>query len=192
MYVYQIIKNSKPMTNLFSTMEDNFRKEIMKTVAKNYIRDNHYAIPNDMSIFINEHGAIFVFLDNKQKEKRLLLDFPTTRIIEMLSYLPESNEHTKNETNNHYMDSLSYLFMSEEMNFKIDEEDLKVLFIHTGHAYPNKTFKEFIEICKKAYIEYHARNCKNIEKYGVPKTFEQWINGQIIALTDCVLAKRRP
>jgi len=69
------------------------------------------------------------------------------------------------------------------INFTIDQTDLKVLFLHTQDAYPGYTFERWTKEVEQSYIEYHKRNSENTEKYGAPKTFSQWINGQIIALT---------
>jgi hypothetical protein len=66
------------------------------------------------------------------------------------------------------------------MNLQIDNNDLKILYIKTSFLYAN--FDEFKKECKKSYIEYFDRNTHNIEKYGQPKTFSQWINKQIIIL----------
>lgn len=67
------------------------------------------------------------------------------------------------------------------IDFTIDQDDLKCLFLACRDAY--KSFAEFVEYSKKGYTEYHKRNSDNTEKYGNPKTYTQWINGQIIALT---------
>jgi len=67
------------------------------------------------------------------------------------------------------------------IDFTIDQDDLKCLFIACRNAY--KSFEEFIQDSKKGYTEYHKRNSDNVEKFGNPKTYSQWINGQIIALT---------
>jgi hypothetical protein len=69
----------------------------------------------------------------------------------------------------------------KNIDFTIDQEDLKCLFIACINAY--KSFDEFVEDSKKSYTEYHKRNLDNLAKYGNPKTFSQWVNGQIIALT---------
>lgn len=69
----------------------------------------------------------------------------------------------------------------ENIDFTINQDDLKCLFIACRNTY--KSFDEFIQDSKKGYAEYHKRNSDNVEKFGNPKTYSQWINGQIIALT---------
>ena len=73
--------------------------------------------------------------------------------------------------------------MDTEIDFTIDIEDLKILYLHTRHAYKDMLFDEWVIVAKTSYKEYHSRNLKDLEKYGTPKTFSQWVNGQIIALT---------
>ncbi len=63
--------------------------------------------------------------------------------------------------------------MKNEVNI---QEDLKILFLHTSHAYPNMIFSQWVEEIKKSYTSF-AEGKEN------PKTFSQWVNGQIIALT---------
>lgn len=62
------------------------------------------------------------------------------------------------------------------VDFTIDQEDLKVLFIHTRHAYKGYTFERWVEEVKESYASF-------IKGKENPKSFSQWINGQIIALT---------
>ena len=62
------------------------------------------------------------------------------------------------------------------IDFKIDQEDLKALFVLTRFAYGNMTFNSWVEECKNSYASF-VKNKEN------PKTFSQWVNGQIIALT---------
>lgn len=64
----------------------------------------------------------------------------------------------------------------EVEKFKIDQEDLKTLFIHTRFAYGNMKFNDWVKECKVSYVQF-SRDKEN------PKTFSQWVNGQIIALT---------
>lgn len=68
----------------------------------------------------------------------------------------------------------------ETIDFIIDQDDLKCLFIACKLPV---TFENFIKDCKSSYLEYYKRNSENLERYGAPKTYSQWINGQIIALT---------
>ena len=62
------------------------------------------------------------------------------------------------------------------VGLEIDLGDLKALFVHTRNAYGNRTFGEWCDLTKVAY-------CKFIKGKDNPKTFSQWVNGQIIALT---------
>ena len=61
-------------------------------------------------------------------------------------------------------------------DFTIAPDDLKVLFAHTKYAYGNMTFTQWCDDVKKAYANF-------IKGKENPKTFSQWVNGQIIALT---------
>lgn len=70
------------------------------------------------------------------------------------------------------------------IDFTIDQEDLNILYLHTRFAYGKVTLEQWTEQVKKAYVEYFERNTANVEKYGEPKTFFQWVNGQIISLTS--------
>jgi hypothetical protein len=71
----------------------------------------------------------------------------------------------------------------ENLNFDIDKEDLKVLFIHVSDAYKGIYFEKFVIEAQNSYLDYFNRNMNNLQKYGTPKTFSQWVNAQIIALT---------
>lgn len=70
----------------------------------------------------------------------------------------------------------------KNLDFTIELEDLQILFVKTRHAYKNMSFEKWTEEAKKSYSEYHERNSNDLKKYGQPKTFFQWVNGQIIAL----------
>ena len=65
------------------------------------------------------------------------------------------------------------------IDFTIEENDLKCLYIACGL---NQSFDRFKEDCKKGYTDYRNRNLADLKKYGTPKTFSQWVNGQILAL----------
>jgi hypothetical protein len=70
------------------------------------------------------------------------------------------------------------------MDFTIDEQDLRILFLHTQSTKFSKDgFKKFILDCENSYSEYYKRNMNNVSRYGLPKTYSQWVNAQIIALT---------
>lgn len=60
-------------------------------------------------------------------------------------------------------------------DFTIDLIDLQTLYIHTRKAYGNMPFEAWVLECQKAYNEY-------LEKRENPKTYSQWVNGQILAL----------
>lgn len=62
-------------------------------------------------------------------------------------------------------------------NLNIENGDLKTLFIHTRHAYGNMTFDNWVLQCKNDYDKY-------VMGSTYCKTFSQWVNGQIIALTS--------
>jgi hypothetical protein len=69
------------------------------------------------------------------------------------------------------------------INFTIENEDLKALFVACRSVYVGYTFERFVEVTKHAYSVYFERNIGDIIKYGEPKTFSKWVNGQVIALT---------
>jgi hypothetical protein len=71
----------------------------------------------------------------------------------------------------------------QNVDFTIDQDDLKCLFLHTEKAYQAYTFEKFVEECKQVYIDYRKRNLDNLAKYGEPKSFSQWVNGQVVYLT---------
>jgi len=64
-------------------------------------------------------------------------------------------------------------------NFHTLEINLKLLFTYTKHAYKGFTFEQWTKETKKAYLSF-SEGKKNV------KTFSQWVNGQIIALTECI------
>ena len=67
-----------------------------------------------------------------------------------------------------------------KVDFKIDRQDLEVLFIATRDGYKRGiTFQNWKYNCEASYEEYFERQVQLNEK---PKTFSQWVNGQIIAL----------
>lgn len=63
-----------------------------------------------------------------------------------------------------------------QIDFTIDQNDLKILFLHTRHAYSSITFEKWVIEVKSAYSSF-------IREKENPKTFSAWVNGQIIALT---------
>ena len=65
------------------------------------------------------------------------------------------------------------------IDFTIEQDDLKCLFIACKLQ---TSFETFVTDCKKAYAEYNQRNLDNLQKYGKPKTYSQWVNGQILSL----------
>lgn len=71
----------------------------------------------------------------------------------------------------------------KKLDFTIEEQDLRILFLKTQSTkFSADGFNDFINECKKAYSDYYNRNINNVSKYGLPKTYSQWVNGQIIAL----------
>lgn len=68
-------------------------------------------------------------------------------------------------------------------NFTIEEQDLRILFLKTQTTkFSLQGFTNFIKECEESYLDYFNRNMNNLEKYGTPKTYSQWVNGSIIAL----------
>lgn len=64
-------------------------------------------------------------------------------------------------------------------NLNIDTEDLKILWLHTNKAYPNITFKQWRDECKKSYLSYfNNKELYNVRKY----TYSQFVNAQITAI----------
>jgi hypothetical protein len=67
-----------------------------------------------------------------------------------------------------------------KVDLNIEQEDLKVLFIHTRAAYGNMTFENWSKECKKSYMSYfNNKPLFSNKKY----TYSQFVNAQIIALT---------
>jgi hypothetical protein len=65
-------------------------------------------------------------------------------------------------------------------NLKIEEEDLKILFIHTKAAYGGMSFNDWKKDCKKSYLSYFENKpLFSKKKY----TYSQFVNTQIISLT---------
>jgi hypothetical protein len=67
------------------------------------------------------------------------------------------------------------------IDFTIEEEDLKCLFIACRY---NKSFKDFKKECESGYTSYYNRNNNDLQKYGEPKSYSNWINGQTLFLTQ--------
>jgi len=66
----------------------------------------------------------------------------------------------------------------KNLDLKIDNLDLKTLYLITEAAYVfNISFNSWCLTVEEDYLEYAA-------KKESPKTFSQWVNGQIIALTS--------
>ena len=59
--------------------------------------------------------------------------------------------------------------------FEVTEEDLKTLYVSVRFCLGSMTFESFKLQCKNDY-EIYAMNVT------YPKTYAQWINGQILAL----------
>lgn len=68
------------------------------------------------------------------------------------------------------------------MNLTIDSDDIKILYLKCDFIQKSHNLEQFANYCKQSYKQYFDRNTHNIERYGHPKTFSQWINGQIIAI----------
>jgi len=68
-------------------------------------------------------------------------------------------------------------------DLKIEDQDLRILFLKTESTkFSAQGYSNFIKECEVAYLDYFNRNMNNLEKYGTPKTYSQWVNGQIIYL----------
>tara|TARA_R110000772_G_scaffold6250_5_gene21937 strand:- start:825 stop:1037 length:213 start_codon:yes stop_codon:yes gene_type:complete len=67
------------------------------------------------------------------------------------------------------------------INFNIDQDDLKALFITTRDSHKKGVnLKNWTNNCEANYEMYFERQIQLNQK---PKTFTQWINGQTLALT---------
>ena len=64
----------------------------------------------------------------------------------------------------------------ENVNFKIEENDLKNLFVITRFCYGQISFNVFKEEIKNDFLVY-------LKRTNSTKSFSEWVNGQIIALT---------
>jgi|TARA_R110000823_G_C15504314_1_gene453539 hypothetical protein len=65
-------------------------------------------------------------------------------------------------------------------DFRISQNDLKSLFVHTKAAYGNITFYDWITKCEESYLSYfNNKDLFNKRKY----TYSQFVNAQILAIT---------
>jgi hypothetical protein len=61
-------------------------------------------------------------------------------------------------------------------DLRIELQDLRLLFLKSEYSkFSKQGFEDFVIECKKSYNYYYNTNCN-------PKTYSQWVNGQIIAL----------
>jgi len=68
-------------------------------------------------------------------------------------------------------------------DLRIELQDLRLLFLKSKYTkFSKQGFEAFVIESKKSYLDYYNRNINNLNKYGNPKTYSQWVNGQIIAL----------
>jgi hypothetical protein len=65
------------------------------------------------------------------------------------------------------------------MNLTINETSLKELWLLTKYCQNYLSFDHWKYKCKIAYIEYYNRNLNDLEKYGLPLIYQEWINKQI-------------
>ena len=66
-------------------------------------------------------------------------------------------------------------------DLRIEQEDLKVLFLHTRRAYGNMSFNDWCKECESSYMSYF----NNKELYTNKKyTYSEYVNAQIIAITS--------
>lgn len=73
--------------------------------------------------------------------------------------------------------------MNTTIDFTVSENDIKCLFIASLSGVKGYTFEKFVSECKEGYLMYYNRNMNDLKYYGKPKTYSQWINGQILAIT---------
>lgn len=67
------------------------------------------------------------------------------------------------------------------LDFTIDQDDLKALFICTRDSHKRGvTFQNWKNNCEANYEQYFERQ---LQLDQTPKTFSQWINGQVVSLT---------
>jgi hypothetical protein len=86
-----------------------------------------------------------------------------------------------------YLQSIYYIYIETIKNLyimtadlRIEENDLKALFVHTRCAYGNMTFGNWCKECEKSYMSYF----NNEELFSKRKyTYSQYVNAQIIAIT---------
>lgn len=76
--------------------------------------------------------------------------------------------------NRGYRNEFSLLHINKE-DMQCSVDDLKALFIACKNAYKGYSYDMFQKECKNNYIEYAKTK-------RFPKSYSQWINGQIIAL----------
>lgn len=66
------------------------------------------------------------------------------------------------------------------MNLQINETSLKELFLLTKYSPPiYLCFDHWKYKAKICYLEYYNRNLNDLEKYGLPLIYQDWIDKQI-------------
>jgi len=68
----------------------------------------------------------------------------------------------------------------KELNLKIDQDDLKALFIACGNSVKNCSFQDWVRNTEVGYESYFERQVRLKQAH---LSFSQWVNGQIISLT---------
>ena len=64
----------------------------------------------------------------------------------------------------------------KNLDLTIDQESLQTLFLHARNAYKGYSFEHFCHEIESNYVRFAS-------KQENPKSYSQWVNGQIIALT---------
>mgnify|MGYP003625244411 FL=1 len=65
-------------------------------------------------------------------------------------------------------------------DLRIDQDDLKALYVWIGGAYSNMSYTNWCEDCAKSYMSYfNNKELFNYRKY----TYSEWVNAQIIAIS---------
>ena len=66
-----------------------------------------------------------------------------------------------------------------QVDMRIDQDDLKAIYVHTRAAYGNITFQDWCQESEKSYMAYF----KNKELYSTRQyTYSQFVNAQILAI----------
>ncbi len=64
-----------------------------------------------------------------------------------------------------------------KINFQVDHQDMQALYIASFNVSKSMSFESFKKNCQSAYTKYISKNPGE-------KTYSQWINKQVIYLTQ--------